>query len=275
MAEGACSELRNVEGLPASGSAADPSRARPISDAEEAWLQMTEEEAVPVVLEPTEGCAPLELLEEDAEEFDRNRDLREWQAHVERAWQERLADEHDAQEFAYGMEELVRRARLWEWDRARAAGQVWALSRGANLLMDKSLARTMDFDLLLAVQTAASSLVGIVEDARAELERQWRVQAFQEAEEARKRRERAEAALRADIESLEHTLLETTEALEQEKDKASCRICFTRPRNVLPLPCMHFQFCKECLAESQRLRRGCPTCRMPVSGSLVCHLDPG
>ncbi|KAH7290268.1 hypothetical protein KP509_30G039800 [Ceratopteris richardii] len=42
----------------------------------------------------------------------------------------------------------------------------------------------------------------------------------------------------------------------------SCRICMLNPRSIMIMPCMHAQFCAECVEQSIR-RNGdkCPSCR--------------
>ncbi|KAH7290256.1 hypothetical protein KP509_30G038900 [Ceratopteris richardii] len=49
----------------------------------------------------------------------------------------------------------------------------------------------------------------------------------------------------------------------------ACQLCLKNPRNVVIMPCLHAQFCKECLeANKDRNNNKCPTCRGPVVGML-------
>eukprot|EP00803_Ostreobium_quekettii_P001163 evm.model.scf_1801.1 EVM.evm.TU.scf_1801.1 scf_1801:1946-4804(+) len=61
-----------------------------------------------------------------------------------------------------------------------------------------------------------------------------------------------------------------SDRLKQELDnEVLCQICFERKRDVVILPCMHFNFCKQCLMESFKSgSRKCPMCREPVTGEL-------
>ncbi|MCO5583082.1 hypothetical protein L7F22_036989 [Adiantum nelumboides] len=41
----------------------------------------------------------------------------------------------------------------------------------------------------------------------------------------------------------------------------ACQICLHNPRNVVIMPCLHGQFCKECVEAHQKDNNTCPTCR--------------
>lgn len=74
--------------------------------------------------------------------------------------------------------------------------------------------------------------------------------------------------------SLQHARRES-ERLQQELDQeVLCQICFERRRDVVVLPCMHFQFCRQCLLESFKApgNRKCPLCRVNVTGELNMNL---
>ncbi|MCO5559024.1 hypothetical protein L7F22_012616 [Adiantum nelumboides] len=55
--------------------------------------------------------------------------------------------------------------------------------------------------------------------------------------------------------------------LQEEREKALCLVCLDRPRNTLVLPCLHFQYCLDCLL-LHRAHNGntCPSCRRPIEG---------
>ncbi|KAH7290241.1 hypothetical protein KP509_30G038100 [Ceratopteris richardii] len=49
----------------------------------------------------------------------------------------------------------------------------------------------------------------------------------------------------------------------------ACQICMRNARNTVIMPCLHAQFCEECLeANKARNDRKCPTCRGPIRGML-------
>ncbi|KAH7290250.1 hypothetical protein KP509_30G038600 [Ceratopteris richardii] len=54
-----------------------------------------------------------------------------------------------------------------------------------------------------------------------------------------------------------------------QEELVACRICLKNARNALIMPCLHAQFCKECLeAIKDTNNNKCPTCRGPVLGML-------
>ncbi|KAI5080298.1 hypothetical protein GOP47_0005777 [Adiantum capillus-veneris] len=55
--------------------------------------------------------------------------------------------------------------------------------------------------------------------------------------------------------------------LQEEREKAQCLVCLDHPRNTLVLPCLHFQYCLDCLL-LHRARNGnsCPSCRRSIEG---------
>jgi len=69
--------------------------------------------------------------------------------------------------------------------------------------------------------------------------------------------------LKSEVERLKSTL-------EEEQSQNLCIICFSKHRNTVLLPCMHFSFCLEC---SMSLDKRCPTCRSTIQGRLQCNLD--
>ncbi|KAH7290258.1 hypothetical protein KP509_30G039100 [Ceratopteris richardii] len=53
------------------------------------------------------------------------------------------------------------------------------------------------------------------------------------------------------------------------EELVACQICLTNARSVVIMPCLHAQFCKECLAAyKDRNNNQCPTCTGPVLGML-------
>ncbi|KAH7301463.1 hypothetical protein KP509_23G027800 [Ceratopteris richardii] len=55
--------------------------------------------------------------------------------------------------------------------------------------------------------------------------------------------------------------------LEEEREKALCLVCLERPRNTLLLPCLHFQYCLDCLLQHRSCNGNtCPTCRRSIEG---------
>lgn len=60
---------------------------------------------------------------------------------------------------------------------------------------------------------------------------------------------------------------------EEEKDLLreelqSCRICLRNPRNVVIMPCLHAQYCEDCVDKHQTNHNTCPTCRGIIRGKL-------
>ncbi|KAH7301465.1 hypothetical protein KP509_23G028000 [Ceratopteris richardii] len=55
--------------------------------------------------------------------------------------------------------------------------------------------------------------------------------------------------------------------LLEEREKALCLVCLERPRNTLVLPCLHFQYCLDCLLQHRSCNGNtCPTCRRSIEG---------
>eukprot|EP00249_Psilotum_nudum_P008461 c21281_g1_i2 orf=525-1007(-) len=157
-----------------------------------------------------------------------------------------------------------------------------ALQRGAEYITDEELALKADHQELVSVRISAQKLLQLIDRAiYAKLEGE-RTRALQQVILAvRQQREIQHAAetqniqLEFEIAKLKRERGDLSEKLEHEKDRTTCRICFVRPRNVLPLPCLHFDYCSICLHQHQKTRNLCPTCRSPISGVLKCNLTMG
>ncbi|KAI5077071.1 hypothetical protein GOP47_0009136 [Adiantum capillus-veneris] len=48
----------------------------------------------------------------------------------------------------------------------------------------------------------------------------------------------------------------------------ACQVCLRNPRDIVIMPCLHGQFCGECLEAHQKTNRTCPTCRGVIRGTL-------
>ncbi|KAI5058765.1 hypothetical protein GOP47_0026935 [Adiantum capillus-veneris] len=88
-------------------------------------------------------------------------------------------------------------------------------------------------DLSSALQMLEMEKQGIVEDSRSRFEEEKGI--------------------------LEVTLREELQA---------CQICLRNPRNIVIMPCLHGQFCGECMEVHQKNNRTCPTCRGVIRGTL-------
>ena len=51
------------------------------------------------------------------------------------------------------------------------------------------------------------------------------------------------------------------------------QICLTSPRDTVLMPCLHFMYCKGCVAQHRRSQNLCPVCRTGISGELIVHLQ--
>ncbi|KAH7290266.1 hypothetical protein KP509_30G039700 [Ceratopteris richardii] len=53
------------------------------------------------------------------------------------------------------------------------------------------------------------------------------------------------------------------------EELVACQICMQNPRNVVIMPCLHAQFCKECLTQNKDTNdNNCPSCRCPIVSSF-------
>ena len=51
------------------------------------------------------------------------------------------------------------------------------------------------------------------------------------------------------------------------------QICITAPRDTVLMPCLHFLYCKGCVAQHRLNQNLCPVCRTGISGELIVHLQ--
>ena len=81
-------------------------------------------------------------------------------------------------------------------------------------------------------------------------------------------------AAESELQSAER-VRELEKSLEQALNAQQCQICFERPRDCIIMPCTHLLYCRACVNEHKR--RGdsrCPTCRGPISGEILCNVNP-
>ncbi|KAJ7295506.1 hypothetical protein O6H91_03G110300 [Diphasiastrum complanatum] len=213
-------------------------------------------------------------VEKEAEEFDRNSELIRWVQAQEQKMV--LVEAEDL--FAFEQENVLDDARCYHnyEENARRSHMCNVLQKG-----DDCVAAAC-YEELVSVRHSARQLLEIVDrqihfliererkEAREELEAAWE---FQKNVEAAANRDRTR--LQEEIYQLQQGHEDLLELLEQERDRNICRICFNRPRDVLSLPCMHFDYCFQCLEEHQKTRNHCPTCRSSISGTLVYKLSMG
>jgi hypothetical protein len=64
------------------------------------------------------------------------------------------------------------------------------------------------------------------------------------------------------------------EVINKEQERNRCQICYTSSRDAIILPCLHLQYCNECLRQHQarhsEWQSECPTCRSKIRGVLHC-----
>ncbi|KAH7280502.1 hypothetical protein KP509_37G070700 [Ceratopteris richardii] len=226
---------------------------RPATEEEEAWLQM--EDGIPLLCpsSPVSFCDAEDCIIEEAE----------FVCKIEEEKEEelvQLANSKDVQGFL----------------------MMKALMNGSTYLVDASALGEADFQTLISVQQASKMLLQLVEEyifRKLEEERFKLLDQYQKVVSLQKQTEAAaakeQALLKDEITKLKRDYRALHESFEREKDRSTCRICFVRPRDVLPLPCMHFDYCDSCLRQYQRMRNICPTCRSPISGVLRHNLSHG
>jgi len=56
----------------------------------------------------------------------------------------------------------------------------------------------------------------------------------------------------------------------QMKDDYKCIVCFDRPRNVIPKPCLHFSFCSICY--NQLEKKSCPVCKKAIADIIEVYI---
>lgn len=59
------------------------------------------------------------------------------------------------------------------------------------------------------------------------------------------------------IDFLARKVLELKHLIEEHE----CKICYSRPRNVVIYPCLHAQYCSTCIKRLMNMGRECPSCR--------------
>lgn len=256
---------------------------RPATDDEEAWLDseeqflvQEEEWALRHGITLDTGAPP--LLSEDAEVFNTQYELALWMQAQEQVFAVeeaeffcRLEEQKEQQLLELANAEDVHRYLMMKF-----------LIQGAKFLVNEENARKTDYQVLVSIQQSAQMLLELIDRSihlKIEAER---LELFKQCEKAKLAQREAEnaaakerARLNSEISKLKRDYRILNEKLEDEKDRTTCRICFARPRDVLPLPCMHFDYCHVCLHQYQRLRNLCPTCRCPMSGVLKYNLTIG
>ncbi|MCO5558220.1 hypothetical protein L7F22_011799 [Adiantum nelumboides] len=259
-----CSERRGT-------SFRDP-EPRAATEEEEAWLQWEDQilQAMVVPASPSPS--------RDAEVFNVNDELAQWrQAELQSHAIEEV-------ELICGLEEQKEQQllELVNSENVHDYLMMRSLINGASYLTDAKSLEEADIQDLIFVQQSAKALLQLVDDnvrARMEeeclkaLEQYNKIMVSQKEIEATAARDKA--LLKAEISKLKKDCRDLNEKFEQEKDRTTCRICFLKPRDVLPLPCMHFDYCHSCLHQYQKMRNICPTCRSPISGVLRHNLSIG
>lgn len=258
-----CSERRDQH-------AKDVEATRPATEEEEAWLQWEEQFVRSCEENMATGFPPSRI--EEAEVFDIHDEVACWM---------------QAEKQVSAIEEAELICRLEEQELAELANSedvhrhlmMKSLIHGAKYLVDEKYAKKADYQVLISVQQAAKTLLELVDQTIYTKMEEECCKALNQCKKAMLLQREAEAAaaqdrvqLKAEISKLKKDYRGLNEKLEREKDRTTCRICFTNPRDVLPLPCMHFDYCHACLHHYQRMRNICPTCRSPISGVLKYNL---
>lgn len=247
-------------------------KSRPATEEEEAWLQW-EEQTLHAMAAPSSPSPS-----HDAEVFNIQDELAHWmQAEKESSAIEeaelicRIEEQNEQELAAIANSENVYRHLMMN-----------SLLNGATYLTDDESLETADLQSLVFVQQAAKTLLQLVNDSLHARMEEERLKALDQCNKAIILQKETEAAaaqdralLKAEISKLKRDYRDLNEKFEREKDRTTCRICFVKPRDVLPLPCMHFDYCHTCLNQYQRMRNICPTCRSPISGVLRHNLSIG
>eukprot|EP00246_Nothoceros_aenigmaticus_P011407 TRINITY_DN3093_c0_g1_i1.p1 TRINITY_DN3093_c0_g1~~TRINITY_DN3093_c0_g1_i1.p1 ORF type:complete len:201 (+),score=20.52 TRINITY_DN3093_c0_g1_i1:24-605(+) len=153
------------------------------------------------------------------------------------------------------------------------------LQKGAQFLLREDIDYGVSYEELLSILYSAQRLVEQVERGMHVIRERERQTLLREKSEALRLQTACEAAamterllLQAEVSRLHDDQVALRLELEEEREKTICRICFARPRDALPLPCMHFDFCNQCLQQHQRHRNTCPSCRCTINGVLKYSL---
>lgn len=91
-----------------------------------------------------------------------------------------------------------------------------------------------------------------------------------EAAELKAALQRSEAE-KESIEAEAHNRFEEEKAILEvslREELQACQICEINPRNVVIMPCLHGQYCADCLEGHQKTHKTCPTCRGVIRGTL-------
>ncbi|XP_024543919.1 uncharacterized protein LOC9654177 isoform X1 [Selaginella moellendorffii] len=165
------------------------------------------------------------------------------------------------------------------FENSEAFGMMRDVQQASEFLVNREIATKASFHRLSSMRKSALKLVSIIDEAIHTVVQNERNAALEKIEAVMQMKNECEEVAIAERMQLqsEVALLKQqgeclVDLLEQEKDKSICAICFTRPRNVITLPCLHFHYCNSCLDQHQRTNRTCPSCRCPISGTLKCSL---
>lgn len=150
-------------------------------------------------------------------------------------------------------------------DRTR---HVELLKMGSAMLTNPSLCDRLTYEELSSVQDAARRLEKLCDEQK---------ENFREMERAQLLRDLYMCKATIDIihgNSVERearlisTISKMNQQMEKNKEKDKCIVCFANQRNAQVLPCMHFEYCTQCLATHRQRSNTCPTCRTPIRGIL-------
>ncbi|GAQ81223.1 hypothetical protein KFL_000740230 [Klebsormidium nitens] len=265
--------VHNGEGpmIPQPAGAVQNALRRQATEEEEAELAtQEEEEALFLGLVEPDEIDMMDFIDPEAEEFDQEKELQDWETAQRDA--ELAAEAERAENFA--LQQDMQDVGI-DTDRHRLAQIV---REGAQWLVDDQAFFQATYAQMAQVQYATQQLL---ENVHQGMQMAMEIERAANLEEAV--RARTEAAIAAETHRMQMAAVKTQanqckaqmtrlqEALEKEKDRNNCKICFSRTKNAVLLPCLHADYCMQCIAEHRKRRNTCPTCRTPLSGTLECR----
>ncbi|KAI5058752.1 hypothetical protein GOP47_0026922 [Adiantum capillus-veneris] len=111
-------------------------------------------------------------------------------------------------------------------------------------------------------------------ERQASLLRQATVQSSKQSALFEREKEALEISHRQEKESWKALLEKHVKQIEKERQQVFCPACNKRPRDAVVIPCMHLEYCSECLLRHRAINRDtCPKCNGPIRG--ICMSTHG
>lgn len=183
----------------------------------------------------------------------------------EKAQMENEEDEALAM-FEQAHEEALRQ--IAENDLVDKTRHVELLKMGSAMLTNPSLCDRLTYEELTSVQDAARRLEKLCDEQKENAVELEKKKLAEELHTCRTALETLQGNAAVREAKLISTISKMYQQMEMKNERDKCVVCYANQRNAQILPCMHFEYCMQCLATHRQRNNTCPTCRTPIRGIL-------